>query len=136
MFYNSDSDRYEWCGMAECTSSATTTRGICTLRTHVRTYTYLDDKTNYSQIYLRVICFIVQVCVCAYVRAQCAYTTCGGSRRRTFSHTAPLIAVTIRIIKHIPTAKSTEITYLMDLIYCFGYCKNIVMISNLQFAGL
>ena len=42
---------------------------------------------------------------------------------------------TERILKYIPRAKSTEITYLGDLIYCFGNCKNIVIISDHQSAN-
>ena len=48
----------------------------------------------------------------------------------------PLIPLTARIIKHIPNAKSSEITHLVYLIYCFGNCKNIVIISDPQSTGL
>ena len=47
-----------------------------------------------------------------------------------------IVMRTERILRYIPRAKSTEITYLGDLIYCFGNCKNIVIISDHQPAGL
>ena len=41
-----------------------------------------------------------------------------------------IVMRTDRIIKHIQTAKTSEITYLQDLMYCFCNCKNIVIISD------
>ena len=37
------------------------------------------------------------------------------------------VSRTARILRHIPEAKSSEITYLAYLIYCFGNCKNKVI---------
>ena len=48
----------------------------------------------------------------------------------------PLIPLTARIMKHISNAKSSEITHLVDLTYCFGNCKNIVIISVPHSNGL
>ena len=45
------------------------------------------------------------------------------------------VSRTARIIRHIPEAKSSEITYLAYFIYCFGNCKNKVIISDHQSAG-
>ena len=65
----------------------------------------------------------------------CALPTRGGSSRRAPGQAAPLIPLTARIIKHIAKEKSSEITYLQDLIYCFGNCKSIVIISDPQSAA-
>ena len=40
-----------------------------------------------------------------------------------------IVMRTDRIIKHIQTAKTSEISYLQDLMYCFCNSKNIVVIS-------
>ena len=70
-----------------------------------------------------------------YVRAQCAHATRGGSSRRPPGNAAPLIALTTRIIKHITKEKTSEITYIKDLIYCFANCKSIVITSDPQSAA-
>ena len=41
-----------------------------------------------------------------------------------------IVMRTDRIIKHIQTAKKSEISYLQDLMYCFCNSKNIVIISD------
>ena len=48
----------------------------------------------------------------------------------------PLIPLTARIMKHISNVISSEIIHLVDLIYCFGNCKNIVIISVPHSNGL
>ena len=48
----------------------------------------------------------------------------------TQSHAAATAAYSVTILKNIPRAKSTKITKSCDLIYCFGYYKNTVIISE------
>ena len=45
------------------------------------------------------------------------------------------VSRTARIIKNITEAKSSEITYLAYLIYCFDNCKNKVITSDHESAG-
>ena len=45
------------------------------------------------------------------------------------------VSSTARILRHIPEAKSSAITYLAFLIYCYGDCKNKVIISDNESAG-
>ena len=80
--------------------------------------------------YLSIQCF---QCPCRWQHmysSRCAPSPRAVSCPVTQSHAAATAAYTVTILKNIPRVKSTKITKSCDLIYCFGYYKNTVIISE------
>ena len=101
------------------------------------TLSHFNPQNEFNlNIWYRVLCFksfflsyILWILVwdlAIGIRPCYRYSVAAANMRRGLI----IVMRTDRIIKHIQTAKTSEISYLQDLMYCFCNSKNIVIISD------